>query len=434
MRICYLTLGFPPAAGLGGAVTNACCLTTSLAAKGHQVTVCCTNLADKYTRLFAGTRRVEHRGVDVMYFHTHKIFPLGRDSFGLFVCQDFVTFCRDNLPQFDLVHVDGYRDFLTLVATHYCRRYGIPYVIQPRGSIEPAFSSVAAKRLFDVSLGRVILRGSSLFIASSRRERRQQENVIPPGQQVVCIANGIDTTPYRDLPERGAFRQRHGITASLLISYLGRVHPIKGIDILIRAFAAAEGRGRAVLAVIGPDEGYSWRLKALAEELGVSESVVFSGEVQGRQKLEAYVDSDVVVYASRSESFGMVAFEATLCGVPVISSRDSGCGELLAGLGIGFLTDYGDVSMLSHVIDYVVMHRHEIAPRVARARDEIGRAFSWDQIASAYERAYESVLKKRSASSSFQNAIAVRPIYEGTQSIVTARGGKRHLLGPPPVE
>jgi len=123
--------------------------------------------------------------------------------------------------------------------------------------------------------------------------------------------------------------------------------------------------------------------------------VTFVDTLEGEKKLQAYVDSDVVVYASQYESFGMVAVEATMCGVPVISARDTGCGQLLTHLGADFLVEFGNVPQMAEAIDYVLTHPAVVRPKVHAAREKLMREFSWTDIARRYEDVYRSVLHQR---------------------------------------
>ncbi len=395
MKICYCTLGFPPAPGLGGPTLNAYHLTKALAARGHAVTVACTNLAGKRRKLFPETRRVLYEDLDVIYFNTHQSIPLGLHSFGLFVSPGMAVFFKRELKNYDLLHVDGYRSFGSLAGIHYCRQYNVPYVMQGRGAMRPIYSSLLAKRAYDALLGRRLLERCSLFIASSSREASDYDSYIRPGQKVVVIPNGMNLAEYANLPEKGEFRQQHRITEPKLVIYLGRVHASKGIDHLLRAFARSRFRREGRLAIIGPDDGYRENLVSLAEELGLAPCVTFVNALEGVQKLEAYVDADVVVYAGRleGESFGMVPFEAAMCGAPTVTSEGSACGELLSGFGAGFLAPYGDAPKLAQAIDGILEDGQAAAQKVRAAREKIKEQLSWDRIAQQYESAYESAVR-----------------------------------------
>jgi len=390
MKICYYTLAFMPATDLGGPVYSAYYLMRSLLRRGHEVTVCCTNLASKSRKLYQQTERRLYDGIDVIYFNTQKLFPVGANSFGLFVCPGIIRFCQTELKNYDVVHLDGYRCFPATVVSFFCRKYGIPYVIQARGTLRHANTSVLAKQAFDLSVGKSILRGSALCIASSEDEASQYRYFAPGKEELAVIYNGLDFDNYKNLPPRGAFRSRHGIQSRYLLTYLGRIHPIKGIETFIRAFALSRHRSESSVAIIGPDEGYKSTLVRVAEETGLRDSVIFLDAVAGQEKNEAFVDSDVVVYAGRSESFGMVAFEATMCGTPVITAGNSGCSELLERFGAGHVTEYGDVKKLAKLMDDVLENRVQAAERAKFAAQNFERLLSWDNIAREYENAYRS--------------------------------------------
>lgn len=393
MKICYCTLGFPPATGLGGPTLNAYYLTKALIGRGHAVTVVCTNLAGKYEKLFPQTRRVVREGADVIYFNTYRLFPLGLHSLGLFVSPGMVGFFKQELKNYDVVHLEGLRAFDNIAASYFCCKYNVPYVIQGRGTMRRAYSSLLAKYAFDLMFGRRILDGCALFIASSSSEVSDYNGFVKPGQKLVVIPNGINVAEYAKVPERGGFRRRHEIAERKVVTYLGRVHAQKGIEHLVRAFASSRFRGESRLVIIGPDDGYRTKLASLAQELGLADSVTFVNALEGEQKLEAYVDADVVVYAGSSESFGMVPFEAAMCGVPTITSEGSACAQLLTSFGAAFVVPYGDALKLAQAIDGILENGQEAAQKVAVARERIKEELSWEKIARQYEEAYSSVLR-----------------------------------------
>jgi glycosyltransferase involved in cell wall biosynthesis len=387
MKICYVTLGFMPAIKLGGPVQNAYHLTTNLKRRGHEITVVCTNLASKNERLFPNTTRSNSEGVEVIYFDVQKLFPLGMHSFGLFLSLGMYKFCKEELKSYDVVHIDGYRDFPSLIASYYCRQYGVPYILQPRGSI-PIVGSIAVKRIFDLLLGRRMLDACALIIASSLQEESGFSGIVPQDQTVVRISNGIDLKQFADMPPKGEFRRRHDIKRPYLIAYVGRIHAQKGIDVLIRATAITTNRSDIHLAIIGPDEGCQARLCALATDLGLRDSVTFVDALAGREKLEAYVDSDSVVYVTSSESFGMVPIEAVMCGVPAITAEGSPCGDFLKALGVNFSVPYGDSQKLAVAIDNILANKTEASRKVDIAAEAIARMLSWESISRKYETAY----------------------------------------------
>ena len=150
--------------------------------------------------------------------------------------------------------------------------------------------------------------------------------------------------------------------------FLGRIHWIKGIDILTEAFARVTARRPdALLAIAGPDDGYRGTLETLSARLGIQDRVLFTGFLGGAHKLSALVDADVVVQTSRYEQGAWAPIEAVLCGTPIIVSDNSGAGEDVRRMDAGYLVEFGNVGDLAGKIEHV-LDRPEEARAKARAR------------------------------------------------------------------
>jgi len=395
LRICYVTLGYPPAYGLGGPVGNAYHLMQQLKRRSHSVTVWCSNLSGKSSKLSDRTSVSVEQGVEVVRFNTHKV-TWGKASFGIYIWPDLTRYCTRELTSFDVIHLDGYRDYPTLIVSRAARAASVPYVLQARGTLLPIANSIAAKKLYDCLFRNAICKSCPAFIASSHKEAEEYRGFLPAGSYVIAIPNGIDFEILTPLPDRGAFRRRIGIRESQrLIAYLGRLHAIKGIDVLIEAFAASSLRSVAVLAIIGPDEDYKQTLKALIARHQLGDCVTFVDALTGRDKVQAYVDSDVVVCASKSESFGMVAVEAAACGTPVILSNGVGCAGSLADFGCATIVPYGDMRALAAELENVCNAVGADKPRTGLA--ELRDRWSWERIGAQYEAVYRAAAESRSS-------------------------------------
>ena len=114
----------------------------------------------------------------------------------------------------------------------------------------------------------------------------------------------------------------------------------KGIDLLIKAYAYLIEKGGnkdAVLVIAGPDDGYLKEAKSLTSALDILKHVLFTGPLYRQDKLETYVDSDVLVLPSRYETFPMTVLEAYTCGKPVIASEIGGLKDLIINEKTGIL-------------------------------------------------------------------------------------------------
>lgn len=149
--------------------------------------------------------------------------------------------------------------------------------------------------------------------------------------------------------------------------FLGKLTPRKRVDLLVRAFAAMN-RPDASLILAGNDMGTAQQVREVAEALGVGDRTIFTGLVQGRERLELLADADVVVYPSEHEIFGLVPLEAILAGTPVVVANDSGCGEVIASTGGGLVVP-GEIGALTSAIEHLLdapQHWRAAAAEAAR--------------------------------------------------------------------
>lgn len=241
----------------------------------------------------------------------------------------------ENLKDFDVIHMHNFRCYQHIITHKYAEKYGIPYVLQPHGSLLPFFQRRTQKRLFDLLWGRSILNYAAKLIALTPAEQEQYEMMGITQDRTAIVPNGIDATDYINLPSKTEFRTRYGIdNDEKMVLSLGKLHRIKGVDLLIKAFAKlSEKIDGAKLVIAGPDVGALGQLKTLVSELKLSDSVMFVGPLRGQNKLEAYVDADVYVLPSVHETFGLTVLEACACGTPVIVSATCGIADLVRDFG-----------------------------------------------------------------------------------------------------
>lgn len=330
MKILQLNPAFYPAFAYGGTVNVSYNLAKALAKQGHDVTVFTSDTIDKRTR--QKDLYVEHEGIKIHYFrnvsnllawHRYLLYP------GL------IRALRDHIQEFDIVHLHGTRNFQNIVAAHYANKFGIPYVVQPHGSLPLHFGKQNLKRIFDMAWGDKILQNAEGIIALTPLEAEQVVKSGVNEDRVHIIANGIDLSQYENVPLHGEFRALHNIPSeTYVILFLGRLHPIKGVDLLIRAFEIVSKEiENCVLVVAGPDDGSLSELKALAEELHLCEKVLFTGPLYGKDKFAAYCDSDIYVLPSYYETFPTTVLEAWAFKKPVIVTENCGIKDLVHDSG-----------------------------------------------------------------------------------------------------
>jgi glycosyltransferase involved in cell wall biosynthesis len=216
-----------------------------------------------------------------------------------------------------------------------------------------------------------------------------------PDEKIAMIPNGIDLSEYANLPPKGAFRKKFFIDDNEKIAlYLGRIHRIKGIDVLLKAFShIAKTSEDAKLAVVGPDDGYLSVCKDLAKRLNLEGKVLFTGPLYGKAKLEAYVDADVFALPSRYEIFGNVILESYACYKPVVATRVGGLQEIVFDGTTGLLVESGDVKGLASGIFTLLTDDRTRITMGMRARRVVEEKFSIEKIADKLEATYSEILR-----------------------------------------
>ena len=343
MNILMVSNTYHPFVEMGGPPVKVRAIAERLVQEGHRVKVLTVNRG-----LTGGTVVREIGGVRVVYLRSifrHRAVTLS---------PGVVTFCFQELRRFDVAHIFGLYELLGPTVGMFCRRWGIPYVVEPLGMHRPVLRSLGQKRLFHRILGKTLISKASKVIATSDQERDRLIEDGVEAEEVVLRRNGIDLSEFRHLPQRGGFRAKWAIEpAEQVIIFLGRLAPIKSLDLLIEAYAGLDLHPSR-LVITGADEGdgYVKRLEDIVALMDLHKQVAFTGPLYGQDKLEALVDADVLVLPSQSESFGNAVAEAIACGTPVVVTEGCGISAYVEGR-VGLVVSH-DTSALREALRRVL--------------------------------------------------------------------------------
>ena len=380
MRVLKVSNSYYPFMEMGGPSIKVRGIAERLVQRGHIVTVLTVNRGRP-----GGTLSHDIGGVLVVYLRSLMRYRAVTFNPGL------VSYCMRAIRDFDVAHIYGLYDLLGVVVAMFCRRRHIPYVLEPLGMHRPVLRSVRAKRLYHRVLGHALIDGAARVVATSDQERNWLVEDGLREDRIVLRHNGIDLTEFANLPPQGSFRKKWEIKSEeKLTLFLGRLAPIKSLDLLIEAFAGhLSNTGR--LVITGPEEsdGYGDYLKDLAERRGLTGRVLFTGPLFGRDKLEALVDADVLVLPSHSESFGNAPAEAIACGTPVIVTEGCGIAPLVRDR-VGLVVPH-DAQSLGESIQRVFSDSG-LREGFRRHAPVVARQLSWDGPVAEMEEIYEQVV------------------------------------------
>jgi glycosyltransferase involved in cell wall biosynthesis len=386
IRVLHVAPYFAPAFVYGGPPRSIHALCKALVAAGVAVDVMTTTANGRGQPLPSATSTPRtFDGVDARYF------PIGTPSW-LWRAPALDAAVDAEIDRYDVVHVHGLWHWPGWYAAAAARRAGIPYVISPRGMLEP--EALAMHRLRKAAAYHVIerrnLEAAALLHATSPREAATLE-ARRFGPRVFLASNGVDPDAVTCADPAPALRRLGFDPAGRFVLYLGRIHPIKRLDLL--AAAAGLLRARDVTIVIaGPDEaGCRAAVGPLFEAAGLPTRWV--GPVEGEQKAALLTGARALVLCSDSESFGLSVAEAMAAGTPVVTTDTCPWHEAAAA-DAGFSVPQ-TADAIANALDDVLADPPRARAMGARGRALVLERYAWRSAAATIALEYEKLAGRR---------------------------------------
>jgi glycosyltransferase involved in cell wall biosynthesis len=303
---------------------------------------------------------------------------------------------RQRIHEFDVVHIHALWEEIQHRAAVVARETNIPYVITPHGMLDPwslRQSKWKKKIYLALRMRKNLNRAAAIHYTSdierdlARRLRLKARTIVEP--------NGVDLGEFDDLPPHGAFRIKHELAGNRpIVLFLGRLHPKKGLDLLIPAFAGAAPQN-AVLIIVGPEgqEGYLEHVRGLAKQHEIADRVIFTGMLRGRARIEALVDADLFCLPSHQENFGIAVVEALAAGCPVLISDQVNIHREITAAGVGVVVPM-DVEALRTAMYEWLSQPHLRAEASTRAPAFVRRRYDWNVIAQHWAAHYAKLTEE----------------------------------------
>lgn len=290
----------------------------------------------------------------------------------------------------DILHVHGVWEHILFESAMAAKGAGKSYVIRPCGMLDTwaLQRRPLKKRLYLAWRLRSMLEHAAAIHCTTRMESDSTSRIRARLPRIIVEPNGILSDEFVGLPCRGRFREAHDIGDRALIVFLGRVHPGKGVEYLLRALPLLK-TSDVVVAIVGPsDSEFAIDMKRQAATLSARVRVIFTGMLRGGERLAPLVDADVFALPSEHENFGISVVEALAAGCPVVVSDQVGVCHEVSTHRVGSVATLSPASIAGS-LDEWLNRRHSMQRPFVKARRLALDAFDWNSIAARWQAHYQ---------------------------------------------
>ncbi len=261
---------------------------------------------------------------------------------------------------------------------------GVPLVVSVRGMLSPwaLRQNRLKKKVAWTLFQRRVLAAAALLHATSEEE---VENVRRLGirRPVALISNGVDVPEQTRTLSEGR-RSRQAL-------FLGRLHPVKGLLNLVRAWAQVRPEGWELVLAGPDDDGHRADIEQAARALRVAPAVRFTGTVGDDEKWDLYADADLFVLPSHSENFGIVVAEALAAGVPALTTKGTPWQDLETH-ACGWWVEVGAEPLAQALAEATSASDERRQAMGARGRALVEQHYSWAHVADEMAAVYAWLL------------------------------------------
>lgn len=338
------------------------------------------------TYLLTNELRKNHADVEIVTVDSLTDEVIGRDDYIHYIPENqknYFSFLR-SLDCFspDLLHVQSLWHPIAHAGVVYASKKHTPYIVSTRGMLYPSALQVSClkKRIAWNLYQKYDLNRAAVIHATCMQEMRynREKGVKVP---IAVIPNAI--------PIQGdALKSTY--TGKKRVGFLGRFHPIKNLDILIKAWTLVDTKEWEFVLVGSGTKEYVSFLKSLATDLKVT-NIRFAGFLHGEEKCQMLATFQYLVLPSQSENFGMVIPEALIQGVPVIASKGTPWEELNTHY-CGWWVDNDVDTLASTIREALSISEEERIAMGKRGQQLVKDNYSVEVVADKMERLYEWIL------------------------------------------
>jgi len=294
-----------------------------------------------------------------------------------------------------IIHVHNLWNYFPFAAYLLAKKYHVPLVVSLRGTMSDwaLAQRRIVKKLAWQLFQRRMLNGAALVHATSKEEAlsARKAGVKAP---IVIIPNGVNLNEFERLPSREAAQQALDLDSKKkYVLFLSRLHPKKGIEMLIQAWSEipAEFRESWELIIVGSttDARYQQILQDEINKTHSRDTIHMLGHLTGKLKVAAFSASEIYILPSHTENFGIAVLEALACGLPVITTVNTPW-KIVQDKKAGFwipLEPKGLVAAMGEL-----MNSPQLREAMSKNALDVASEFQWSTIGQEFSRLYRKIL------------------------------------------
>ena len=384
-------LGTNDAGGMSVCVRE---LAREFGARGHKV--------DIYTRLadLRDNPTVDlYKNVRLIHLSAGAEGPLKKSA--IYPCLDDFFAALDAYKKQENRHYDLIHSHYWLSGQVGCQaqnRWRVPQVVMfhTLGRVKNIISGTQRESDFRITTEAHVAKNCHRILAFTEKERGYLTRYYGTSpEKIGIVPGGVNLNIFRPLDKFTARQQLGYDPDALIMLYVGRFAPGKGLRRLLKTHACMSNNPRRRLVLVGGngyDSTESRHLQELSRSQGIHDSVIFAGRIEQKYLAAYYSAADLLLLPSHYESFGLVALESLACGTPVVATQVGALRDIILEGKTGHLVTDDSPVNLARGIESFLSASNPLTPQAIR--DSV-LGFSWQNIATKIIDEYLSVLMPR---------------------------------------
>lgn len=289
----------------------------------HEVTIYTSDSYDEKRRMPKEKYVTNIHGLRVRYFR--NINNNLAYIYNIFLTPGIIIQSLKEFNKFDVIHLHDFYTAQNVWISFLAHIYKKPYILSVHGCLEEQrlVQRSFFKRTFLTFFGKMLLNNAAYLIATSPNEVEAYQAHGIPKEKIIFLGHGINPDEFQTKVDKQTARKHFGLDQKkIVVTFLGRIHRIKGLDNLVKAIQKIKNPD-IHFVIAGSNDGYLSQLKEDIKKNKLGKRITLWGTCFGEEKSQLFKVSDIFVYPSYSEGFSLGILEAAAAGLPLIIT--TGC-------------------------------------------------------------------------------------------------------------